>query len=177
MSLYPDYTTEKMISNKEGQYSFAQSKDYIFVVMNCEKIYLFIALLMLSIGYYDKENINFTGVILAVIALGMFVFFIGRFLKQMAYQIDINFKLQKVDLKIYNKQEIIKFDEIDKIRVNGYIIFVLENKRKLICNIQNVNLIRCLNKIKKIEWGKLCFLFGPNKKTRSSIIQGKTKEA
>ena len=69
-------------------------------------------------------------------------------------------------------KEVLKFDfqDLKKIRLNGYIIFTLEKKKVFYAEAQNKKLLKCLNKIKKVEWGLLCNLFGPSKKVRDEIV-------
>ena len=63
----------------------------------------------------------------------------------------------------------VAFNNISSVRVNGYIILTIEERNIFYNDLQNTNLLACLNKIKKIQWGFLCNLWGPNRSMREAI--------
>jgi hypothetical protein len=68
-------------------------------------------------------------------------------------------------------KDVIKFsfDEIKNIRVNGYIIFTLNRKKIFFSAAPSKDVLSCLNRIKKIDWGFLCSVLGPSKELRDVL--------
>ena len=64
---------------------------------------------------------------------------------------------------------IVDFDAIRDIRVNGYIIFVLKERKIFYSGKPSKEILTCLNQIKKIHWGFLCVLLGPSKDVRDAL--------
>ena len=152
-----------------GRQIYRQSKDYIFIARNCEKIYAIAAILMLLIGYLSKEEISYTGLIFVVFFLGIFVFITGRHLKTITYEIILDFGATQISLRSCLRHKSFLFDEINRISVNGNISITLQDGQKFTSSIKDENLLKDLNRIKSIEWGRLCALFGPSEEIRSSI--------
>ena len=92
-------------------------------------------------------------------------------LTKFAYKIIVDFNSRKVQLHLHRSETIVTvdFDDIESIRVNGYIIFTLKERKVFYNDLQDSNLLKCLNKIKKIDWGSLCGLWGPNKNLRDTL--------
>jgi len=126
-----------------------------------------IAIAIITRGYLSPY-----GIIIAVVLCAI-PYFYRRVQRNFAYKINLDFESHKVQLYIYKSEAIITVDfgDIKGIRVNGYIIFVLEDKKIFYNDLQNNELLSCLNKIKRIEWGPLCRLWGPSKNVREEITR------
>lgn len=63
----------------------------------------------------------------------------------------------------------VRFEQIMKIKVNGYVIFNLNDKTVVYNDLTNRLLFETINKIKKIEWGEHCSIWGPPKELRNLL--------
>lgn len=72
-------------------------------------------------------------------------------------------------MQIADNQIEANFRQINKIRVNGYIFFELQNKTIMYNDLTNKLLFETLNKVKKIEWGDKCSIWGPPKEFRKKL--------
>jgi len=159
--------------NVRGEiYSFSQSKAQRFIANHLDKfawacIFIAITLAVVSQGYLSPY-----GIIVSILLCAI-PYFYRRVQRNFAYKINLDFESHKVQLYIYKSEAIITVDfgDIKGIRVNGYIIFVLEDKKIFYNDLQNNELLSCLNKIKRIEWGPLCRLWGPSKNVREEITR------
>ena len=61
---------------------------------------------------------------------------------------------------------------ISSIRVNGYIIFKFYDRKIYYNDLKNNELFECINKIRKIEWGGMCTIWGPNEAFRNKLKSG-----
>ena len=94
-----------------------------------------------------------------------------KLLKRNAYKIIIDFGSRQIQLYMNRSGDIITsdFEEIKKIIINFHITFLLGERKILYNDLQNRELLSCLNKIRKIQWGSLSALFVPNKELRNSL--------
>jgi hypothetical protein len=155
---------------REGIYSFSQTAAQSFISNYLDKIvwvliFFLVVYIVLIVG-----RAGFYGII-SLLFLCTLPFLFGKIQKKFAHQIILDFNQNSAQLYMNRSSEIIKFDfeELINIRLNGYIIFVLKEKKVFYAESQNKKLLKCLNKIKAIEWGFLCNLFGPNKHVREEI--------
>ena len=159
-------------NDRDCLYTFSQPKSIIFVVKHGGKICLAILLFMFLVSLVDnKESGYFNRSVHVIIILGILIYLVGRFLKKFAYKILLDFKSRKIRFYMNRSKDIvtINFDDVQRIRVNGYIIFVFEEGKVLYSGELSNEILTCLNKIVKIDWGFLCALFGPNKCLREKI--------
>jgi hypothetical protein len=153
--------------------SFSQSKLQRLIANHIDKfiwgciffIMVFAILRVFRVGFLSTYAI----IILILLLILPYVF--TKLQRKFAYKIIINFDSQVLQLFMHRSGEAITadFNEIENIRVNGYIIFVLKNKKVFYNDLQNIELFNCLNRIKQIYWGALCSVFGPNKSVREKV--------
>ena len=161
-----------MINEKVGgkTHLFSHSNLQRFIANYLDKfawvcIFIVIAVTILKVGCLSSYGI------ITLIFLCIIPYLYGKILQKVAYKIVVDFESCEVQLSMYRSDAIIttNFDGIRSIRVNGYIIFVLKERKVFYNDLQNNELLKCLNKIKKIHWGKMCALWGPSKNIRDTL--------
>lgn len=158
------------IDNSKGIHSYLQSGTKRFIADHLDKIvwicifFLFV-FTILQVGYLSLYGIIF------LLFLCLISFLFGKFQQRFAYKIIVNFTSRSVRFHMHRNKNIVEvdFDDIKSIRVNGYIIFAFNKKKIFYNDLRNSNLLKCLNKIKKIDWGSLCGLWGPEKNLREKL--------
>jgi len=152
--------------------SFSQSDLKRFIANYLDKfawicIFFLITFTIAKVGYLSAYGV------IILISLYIISFLYGKIQQKFAYKIVANFDSRKVRLHMYRSDAIITadFDEIRSIRINGYIIFVLKERKVFYNDLGNHELFNCLNKIMKIQWGFLCALLGPSKNVRNAISE------
>jgi len=152
-------------------YIFPQTKIQKILAKHLEKIIFILNMLILIIFLLNKNNLNTIGLVitLSILNISSLIFIIVQ--KKFAYKIIIDFNLNKLKLYMHRSDELItkQFESIEKILVNGYIIFKTTEQNFYYNNCSNIELLQTLNKIRKIEWGKLCDIWGPSRKTRERV--------
>jgi uncharacterized membrane protein len=161
-------------SGERATYTFSQPKLYQFFVNHGAKICLVLLLVLFLIamiknkgdGYLDRS-------IHIIIFISILIYLTGRLLRKFAYKIIVY--LQSHNIRFFmNRTEdiiIVDFDAIRDIRVNGYIIFVLNERKIFYSGKPSKEILTCLNQIRKIHWGFLCVLLGPSKDVRDALGQ------
>ena len=157
--------------------SFSQSNLQRFIANHLDKfawacIVFIIAFTIIRVGHF-----SIYGIILLVFLCFIPILY-ARIHQKFAYEIIMDFKSRKVTLHMYRSEAIITtiFDDIKSIRVNGYIIFVLKERKVFYSDLQKSELFSCLNKIMQIDWGPLCALWGPSKGVREALSRDKSGE-
>jgi len=168
--------TAKMLkeSCKGRTYTFSQPKLYQFVVKHGGKTCLALLSFMLIIAIIDNKGAgHLTRSIHIFIFLVILIYLTGRFLRKFAYEIIVDFESCNIKLFMNRTGDIIiaDFDTIKNIRVNGYIIFILADRKVLYSGAPNKEILNCLNRVKKIDWGFLCALLVPRKSLRNELEQ------
>ena len=159
-----------MISNNgKKRYIFDAPKTEKFIGNHLEKFF-FIFLIVPILFVFKRElslDSYLTVVFLCIALLFIFVIFQRKF----AYKISVNFNSQKIQFYMYRSNELIEisFSQLDTIRINGYVIFKLQNRTILFKDLQNNKLFKCINRVKKIEWGILCNIWGPSKEIQNKL--------
>ena len=160
-----------MIKKSGGKeiYTFSHSTGYIFVVNHLGK-FLLAGILIAVLAVY-KGNLNPTDLIYPALFLFILYYFVESLLRKNAYKISINLETRKIKFYMNRSGDIIisDFDDVKDIIVNFHIILHLREKKILYNDLQNNELLKCLNKIKKIHWGKMCALWGPSKNIRDTL--------
>ena len=166
--------SEKMLNKNEDKraYTFSQPKLYLSVIKHGGKICLAVLILMLLIAIINNKEISDIGrSIHVIIFLGILIFLTGRLLRKFAHKINVDFELQHIEFFMNRGREVVKadFNDVTNIRVNGYITFVLKTRKIFYSGAPNEEILICLSKIKKIQWGILCALLGPSKNLRDAV--------
>jgi hypothetical protein len=162
------YTENK--DSRKGLYSFSQSSTKRFIANHLDKLVWACILFLVVFTIVKVGNLSLYGIIF-LIFLCTISYFFGKIQQKFAYKIIVDFNSRMVRLYMHRNEAIIAvdFDDIKSIRVNGYIIFTLKERKVFYNDLQDSNLLKCLNKIKKIDWGPLCGLWGPNKNLRNAL--------
>jgi hypothetical protein len=163
-----------MLNKDEGErgYTFSQPKLYLFVVNHGGKICLVVLILMILVAIVSSKEISDLGrYIHVIIFLGILIYLTGRLLRKFAHKIIVDFDLRQIEFFMNRFKDVVKadFNDVINIRVNGYIIFVLKTEKIFYSGAPNKEILTCLNKIKKIQWGFLCALLGPSKNLREDV--------
>lgn len=157
-----------MIKEKELKetYSFAHSAGYIFGIKHLGKFFIITILIIVFSAYIGKLDLIVT--IYSILLLCLTYYCVGKLLKKSAYKINIDFKTRQLQFHMNRTGDIITstFDDIKNIIVNFQIAFFLDEKKILYNDLQNKELLNCLNKIRKIQWGPLSVLFVTDKDLR-----------
>jgi Ca2+/Na+ antiporter len=160
-----------MIKENElkGTYSFSHSAGYVFVIKHLGK-FLILAILIIVLAAY-KGNLDILVTICAILLLCLLYYCVEKLLKKSAYKINIDFKSRQLRFHMNRSEDIIysTFDDIKNIIINFYITFLLEEKKILYNDLQNKELLNCLNKIRKLHCGPLSILFVTDKDLRESL--------
>lgn len=154
--------------------SFSQSNLQRFIANHLDKfawvcIFVVIAFTIAKVGYLSRY-----GIIISIV-LCIIPFLYGKLQQKFAYKIVVDFESREVRLYMHRSDAITtaNFDDIKSIRVNGYIIFVLKERKVFYNDLQNNELLSCLNKISRIDWGPLCALWGPSRNVRNALASNK----
>ena len=156
--------------SREGIYSFSQSSSKRFIANYLDKIVWVCILFLVAFTIVKVGYLSLYGIII-LLFLCTIPYLFGKIQQKFAYKIIVDFNSRKVRLHMHRNEAIIAvdFDDIKSIRVNGYIILALKERKVFYNDLQNSNLLKCMNKIKKIDWGSLCGLLGPNKNVRDAL--------
>jgi hypothetical protein len=156
--------------SRDGVYSFSQSSTNIFIANHLDKFawicILFLTLFtIIKVGYLSLYGIG------VLILLCTITYLFGKILNNFVYKIILDFNSRRVRFHTYRKEDIIvvDFEDIKSIRVNGYIILAINERKVFYNNLHNSDLLKCLNTVKKIDWGFLCCVWGPEKNLRDSL--------
>ena len=151
-------------------YSFSQSNLQRFIANHLDKfiwvcVFFVIAFTIAKVGYLSPY-----GIIISLF-LCVIPYLYGKIQQKFAYKIIADFESRKIRSHMHRNDAVITadFDDIKSIRVNGYIIFVLKERKVFYNDLQNNELFNCLNKVMKIHWGSLCALWGPSKNVRDAL--------
>jgi hypothetical protein len=159
-----------MVKEKELKetYSFAHSTGYIFAIKHLGKFLIITLLIIVFSAYIGKLDLIVT--INSILLLCLTYYCVGKLLKKSAYKINIDFKTRQLQFHMNRTEDRIycKFDDIESIVINFHITFIFQAKKVRYNDLQNKELLNCLNKIKKIHWGPLSSLFVMDKDLRES---------
>lgn len=130
-----------------------------------------VLLAMLAMG--GVSSIYYQGMSVIIICCGFLIVLAAiakKHIKGFAYSMNISFLKQRIIFRMFTDDLIeAKFEQINNIRVNGYIFFELGDKTIMYNDLTNRLLFETINEIKKIEWGKKCWIWGPPKEFRKKL--------
>lgn len=154
----------------DGIYSFSQSKSKRFIANYLDKIVWVCILFLAAFTIVKIGYLSLYGAIILFFLCTIAILF-SKMQQKFAYKIIVDFNSRKVRFHMHRSDIIITagFDDINSIKINGYIILALKEKKIFYNDLKNSNLLNFLNKIRKIKWGFLCYLWGPYKNVRDSI--------
>lgn len=155
--------------SREGIHTFSHSDFQRSIINQLDKFALFCILFLVVFSIAKTRYISAYGII-SLLFLCMLTYLYGKILKKFAYKIIVDFDSSKLLLHMYRSKIITAdFEDLKSIRVNGYVIFMLEDGKVFYNDLRNKDLLACLNKIVNIRWGPLCALWGPDKEVRDSL--------
>ena len=151
---------------------FSQPKFYIFFVNHGGKICFALVLFMFCVAIVADRGSEFLyRLTQGLIVLSILIYLTGRILRKFAYKIVVDFEARKIKFHMNRSGDVIVtgFDDVECIRVNAYIIFILKNKKVFYSGAATNEILACLNDIVKLHWGRLCALLGPSKNVRDAL--------
>ena len=132
-----------------------------------------IIVLLAMLAMDGFTSIYYPGMSVIIVCCGFLIILAAlakNHIKRFAYSMNISFSKQRIIFRMFTNDLIeANFEHIDKIRVNGYIFFELEDKTIMYNDLTNRFLFETINRIKKIEWGKKCWIWGPPKEFRKKL--------
>jgi len=157
----------------DNKFIFSDPRIIVVFMNNYGKI---IIILFFTILAYSLINNNLAfeySILYLYILTPIIIFIIGisYFIKKFAYKIIIDYNLKEITLYMYRNKKILKknFQDLYNVKVNGYIIFYFDKEKVFHKQSNNKDFLTCIKRITNIEWGILCFLFGPDKSLRKEI--------
>jgi len=161
-------------SGERATYTFSQPKLYEFFVNHGAKICLALLSLLFLIAMIQNKGAGYLNrSIHIIIFISVLIYLTGRLLRKFAYKIIVDLESHNIRFFMNRTEGSIKvdFDAVREIRVNGYIIFVLNERKIFYSGKPSKEILACLNQIKRIHWGFLCVLLGPSKDVRDALGQ------
>ena len=159
-------------SGTEGVYTFSKPKSYVFVVNNLGKIALGLLIFMIAIVFIKfNDTVSLFRSIHTILFLSLLIYLTERFLKKFAYKVTLDFGSQNIRFFMNRSKDFIEvsFDDIKNLRVNGYITFSYGNKKILYSGAPSEDILTCLYRIRRSDWGLLCSVLGPSKELRDVL--------
>lgn len=159
-----------MIGNSENISSLCWKTDPIhrMFINNLIKIVLLISAILYIIVLVDDniQMIHIKGILPFLIFTAFLVIFTERFHRKVAYKLNIIHESQTITLKMYRseKEVVVNYDQIEQIRINGYLIFVVNGKRLFFGGRVDQKLVNEVKKIHTIRWGFLCYILDHSRK-------------
>jgi hypothetical protein len=153
--------------------TFSQPNSFKLIVNHGEKFFYILVIIGVIFTFEDLKG-RFLVDVLFIIAISYLILFIfGKFLKKVAWRIDIDFSDKEFVFYLCrtNRIEKVKFDQVEEIKVSGPVLFLYNKKKIYYSTAQYLELLPQLNQIKKLKWGKMVDLLGPDKETRAQIEQ------
>lgn len=161
-------------SGERATYTFSQPKLYQFFVNHGAKICLALLSVLFLIAMIQNKGAGYLNrSIHIIIFISVLIYLTGRLLRKFAYKIIVDLESHNITFFMNRTEDNIKvdFDAVRDIRVNGYIIFVLNERKIFYSGKPSKEILACLNRIKRIHWGFLCVLLGPSKDVRDALGQ------
>ena len=161
------------MNDKKQLYSFSQPKSFKLVATHGDKVFYVLLFIGVLYTYQDLKGQFLIDVIILVSILFFILILVAKFLSKVIWRFDVNFDQKKVSFYLCRNVTPVhvNFTEIDQIKVSEPIIFLIENKKFFYSTNQYIEVLKIVNRVKKITWGKMCDVLGPNKKIRD-IVNG-----
>jgi hypothetical protein len=149
-------------------FSFSQPPSFKLVANHGEKVFYGIVFIGVLSTYQDLRGQFLIDVIILVSILFTILFMVAKFLSKVIWRFDVNFDSRKVSFYLCRSTSpiYINFTEINQIKVNGVIIFFIKDKKLFYSTKQYIEVLKILNRVRNITWGKMCDILGPNKSIR-----------
>ena len=133
-------------------YTFSQSKEYVFLVKNGGSLYIIAVLVIIAtaiIGF--KQTFQFYRLLYVLMALSTAVIFTGYYLKKVACRIQIDFKENKIDFDMCRgAKQLLSFDDLVAITfTRRNVVFLFQDKKILFNGIQDKPLIDTIIRLKE----------------------------
>ena len=165
------------MKNTKRPQSFAQPKSFRLMAEHGEKV--FYVLFIIGFFYTDKDLKGqfLIDVIILVSILLFILHVVKRFLSKVIWRFDVDFDKEKITFFLCRNTSPIHIDfgEIVQIKVSGPIVFLFNNKKLYYSTNQYTEVLRTLQRVKQITWGKMCNILGPNESIREIVEKGQQK--
>ena len=160
-------------SGTEQVYTFSKPKSYVFIVNNLGKIALGLVIPMIAIAFIKSHDVvPLFRSIHTILFLSLLIYLTESFLKKFAYKVTLDFRSRNIRFFMNRSKDFIEvsFDDVKNIRVNGYITFSFKNETvALYSGAPNEDILTCLHRIRRIDWGLLCLVLGSSKELRNVL--------
>jgi hypothetical protein len=153
------------------KYSFSQPNYFKLIANHGEKAIYLLIVIGVFFTYQDLKGQFLIDVTILIIVLFLFLAIIGKFISRIIWRIDIDLDKKKIVLYLCRNASPIPivFNKIEQIKVSGPIVFLAGNKKYYYSTKDYEEILTILNNIKKIAWGKMCNILGPDKSIRELI--------
>lgn len=152
-------------------YTFSQHKSFKYLMNNIDKIFFILIILGIVFTYKNLSGQFFVDVLCLIIFLTILILISNLLIKKLVWKFSIDFNKRTILFFLCKKNDPIQllFSEIKNIKANGPIIFHCNDRNLYYSTKEYVKTLKILNRIKPIQWGNMCNLFGPEKSIRKKI--------
>lgn len=159
------------MNTKESRFIFSQNIAFKFIANHGEKLFYLLVIIGVLFTYKDLKGQFLIDVALLIFVLFMILFFTGKFVAKIIWRLDVDFHSGKLSLYLCRNPvpRVIDFIEIDQIKVSGPIIIFAGQRKYYYSTNQYEEILPILQRVKRIQWGRMCNVLGPNKMIRKSI--------
>lgn len=152
-------------------YSYSQHNSFKLIANHGEKIFYLLVIIGILFSYEDLKGQFLVDVTILISGLFVLLFIVGKFVSKIVWRIDVDFNEEILSLELCRESSpiVIRFNEIDQIKVSGPIVFYVGNRKYYYSTNQYKEILKTLNNVKNITWGKMCNILGPEKSIRDMI--------
>jgi hypothetical protein len=162
------------MENTKRPQSFTQPKSFRFVANHGEKVFYVLCIIGVFYTYQDLKGQFLIDVIILVSILFLILYGVKIFLLKVIWRFDVDFDQEKITFYLCRNTMPIHLDfrKIDQIKVSGPIVFLFDKKKLYYSTNQYTEVLKTLQQVKQITWGKMCNLLGPKESIRKIVEKG-----
>ncbi len=152
-------------------YSYSQHSSFKLIANHGEKFFYLLVIIGIIFTYEDLKGQFLFDVTILISGLFILLFIIGKFVAKVIWRVDVDFNKEIISFNLCRESSpiVIGFSDIDQIRVSGPIVFFVDKKKYYYSTNQYKEILKTLHNVKKITWGKMCDILGPEKSIRDMI--------
>jgi hypothetical protein len=165
-----------MKPSKKDAYIYSKSRIELFIGKYIVLLGIFAIILIFIIGIIYDGGFSLQSArlkVLSFVSLFLFFLFISArlILRRRIGTLEIDYDERALEFSMYveNTKTKYNFDDLEKIYVNGFINLLFRDDKFQINDLTNRNLFIGLNRIRKIDWGPDCWIWGPPKSFRNEL--------
>ena len=157
--------------NNRYLYTFSQPESFRLVANHGEKVFYLLVIIGFLYTYKDLKGQFLIDVAILITALFLLLVIVGKFVSRVIWRFDVDFTKKKIIFYLCRKGFPIYVDFLDihQIKVSGPIVFFVENKKYYYSTNEYEEILKILKNLKRITWGKMCNILGPNESIREII--------